>query len=215
MSRKDVRGFTLIEVVLAIAVGLIIIAGVSVGYTYAKRAAILDNQRKNVAAIKTFLEQAIASQQANPGEGSSNCTGGTGFCPPAITIQQLGQLALRLPSLKNDPYTGTARVDDSGNVVLNCTNGIGPCIGVRLLRWAGTLVASGKMDDLIGSPWTKGSGSGVEYAYTYSYRDTIDIWLSDGSRKHFNGYVIAESDQDGNIIAAEGGDAMLAQLAAQ
>ena len=33
------RGFTLIEVVLAIAVGLIIIAGVSVGYTYVNRAA--------------------------------------------------------------------------------------------------------------------------------------------------------------------------------
>ena len=42
------RGFTLIEVVLAIAVGLIIIAGVSVGYTYMKRTAISDNQRKDV-----------------------------------------------------------------------------------------------------------------------------------------------------------------------
>ena len=36
---KISKGFTLIEVVLAIAVGLIIIAGVSVGYTYVNRAA--------------------------------------------------------------------------------------------------------------------------------------------------------------------------------
>ena len=45
------KGFTLIEVVLAIAVGLIIIAGVSVGYTYIKRAAVTDNQRKDVAKV--------------------------------------------------------------------------------------------------------------------------------------------------------------------
>ncbi|HEV3311657.1 MAG TPA: DUF6531 domain-containing protein [Chloroflexota bacterium] len=46
------------------AVGLIIIAGVSVGYTYAKRAAIMDNQRKDVLAVKSYVEQAVASQQA-------------------------------------------------------------------------------------------------------------------------------------------------------
>lgn len=44
----DRHGFTLIEVVLAIAVGLIIIAGVSVGYNYVKKAAITEDQRNNV-----------------------------------------------------------------------------------------------------------------------------------------------------------------------
>ena len=47
LSRK---GFTLIEVVLAIAVGLIVIAGVSVGYHYAKKVAIIDNQKKDVGS---------------------------------------------------------------------------------------------------------------------------------------------------------------------
>jgi prepilin-type N-terminal cleavage/methylation domain-containing protein len=46
MNQKS--GFTLIEVVLAIAVGLIIIATVVIGYSYAKRSAITDNQRKEL-----------------------------------------------------------------------------------------------------------------------------------------------------------------------
>lgn len=47
--------------------GLIIMAGVGVGYTYAKRAAIMDNQRKDVVAIKAYVEQAIARSQGPAG----------------------------------------------------------------------------------------------------------------------------------------------------
>jgi prepilin-type N-terminal cleavage/methylation domain-containing protein len=55
---KTNKGFTLIEVVLAIAVGLIIIAGVSVGYSYSKKAAIVDNQ-KNISIPPVQVKDSI------------------------------------------------------------------------------------------------------------------------------------------------------------
>lgn len=195
MRESSPRGFTLIEVVLAIAVGLIITAGVSVGYTYAKRTAILDNQRKNLAAIKTWLEQAIASQQANMP------TGGGPLKPPPITAAQLGQLSLQLPSLRFDPYTGQERFTSAG-VPTGCG---GSCIFI--VSGTGFIFTSAPAHpSQLGIGWPKGKGSGVGYLYCGSFTScVISIPLADGTTKRFDGFAVVETDEDGNFVAAEGG----------
>ena len=65
---KTSKGFTLIEVVLTTAVGLIIIAGVSVAYSYAKRAVIVDNQRKEVSNV-------VPTPSPTPGVATSGIEG--------------------------------------------------------------------------------------------------------------------------------------------
>ena len=75
MSRQQAgcRAFTLIEVVLAIAVGLIIIASVSVGYSYAKRAAITDDQKTTSGNnLDTF--QTLSTNNSVPTSQTQNTT---------------------------------------------------------------------------------------------------------------------------------------------
>lgn len=184
------RGFTLIEVVLAIAVGLIIIAGVSVGYSYAKRAAIMDNQRKNVAFVKTWVEQAIVANQANLGSGGSNQ-------PPLFTQDQLASVANSLPSLRIDPYNGATRVAGC----LGCP-GNGSCFHAITQAYNFNPIPIGPTLE----SWTPNCGSALFYFPADSYQSQINVTRADGSTATFFGYVVAESDPDGNIVAAEGGN---------
>ena len=72
---KTNKGFTLAEVVLTIAVGLMVIAGVSVVYIYAKRSAIIDNQRKQVAKVApTTLPTPTPSPTLTPASTSTPIT---------------------------------------------------------------------------------------------------------------------------------------------
>jgi prepilin-type N-terminal cleavage/methylation domain-containing protein len=244
-------GFTLIEVVLAIAVGLIIIAGISIGYVYAKRATIINNQRKDAAAIKTMVEQAIAAQQANlissawpwmiagvfglpqwewmrpgtsplrpadpswvekgvlAGIAAPQCTG---MVPPCITQEGLGRLANQLPSLRVDPYTGVAREICAGNINScywapsqdgSLTNGsLDGDTGTSVLRDAD----GGNIPDA----GSENLGSRVAYINFTAFSDTVTLALADGSTRQFYGYVIIETDDQDNIVVAEGGDSTLA-----
>lgn len=230
MHQSGKQGFTLIEVVLAIAVGLIIIAGVSVGYTYAKRAAIIDNQRKNIGAIKTFVEQAITSLQAAAASGQGS------LVPPPITNSQLTALADRLTSLKFDPYTGAQRLEGCTaasscyTVITAQPNGsYGPSlsasglvsgngIGDVLTNLAGGM-AYAFLARTIGVPdlpiWSGGAGSAVVYVPGTSFQATFQVTMADGSTRTLYGYVVFETDENGNFVAAEGGDTTIRQIGGQ
>jgi prepilin-type N-terminal cleavage/methylation domain-containing protein len=195
MKKRTTRGFTLMEVVLAIAAGLIILASVTVGYSYAKRSLIADGQRKDVAAIKTSVEEGIATEQSALSSG--NGTGG--LQPPLFAFTQMQQLASKLPSLQTDPYNGVNRSQGAAGGTYDCASGTsGSCIGA-------VQYGSGP----ITSPLNGGTtGSHVVYYYvtgnTTPFATSIPISLGDGTSRTFFGYAVIETDDVGNIVAADG-----------
>ncbi len=90
--RRRRQGFTLIEVVLAIAVGLLIIAAVSVGYSYSKRAAVSDNQKTNLQPIQKSVKNSLSSM---PQHTTSTlpivCTQEAMRCPDGSYVGRTGQ----------------------------------------------------------------------------------------------------------------------------
>lgn len=201
MDKTAVSGFTLIEVVLAIAVGLIIIAGVSVGYGYAKRAAIIDNERKTMAAVKTFVEQAITAQQADLASNGGFLTA------PVLTFPQIQQLAKNVPSLRYDPFSGVER--SLTDCALTTTD---PCIGSSDVSAQAALAmdmavrATVVNSTTIDGTNTGRTGSAVNYLYASSGMSySISIILADGTTKQFYGYAVTETDEAGKIVAADGG----------
>ena len=193
MSKQTARGFTLIEVVLAIAVGLIIIAGVSVGYAYAKHAAQMDNSRKDVAFIKTYVETAITAQQAGL------AAGGGPLLPPAITYPQLTALAQQLPSMRIDPYTGRERVVFASPGPSYYTAGRFNQDGVE-----GQTVWNSPHSRYVPA-WVPGTGSVIIYLYGDTFNRKFTITLADGTTQSFYGYIVWETDADSNYVAAAGG----------
>jgi len=206
MKSRAADGFTLIEVVLAIAVGLIIIAGVSVGYVYAKNAAIWDNQRKDAAAIKSWIEQSIAADQAALGQGipMTTCPAPSGFCPPQFTQAQLGGLAQSLPSMQIDPYSGATRSTGcspfSGQGTTSCFDAITLTYSCSLFPCPIPLGPT--FDPAARGP---GGGSSIFYFHADSFPTPFQVTLADGSQSTYFGYVVAEGDADGNLVAAAGG----------
>ncbi|MDO8530155.1 MAG: prepilin-type N-terminal cleavage/methylation domain-containing protein [bacterium] len=101
MNRK--QGFTLIEVVLAIAVGLIIVAGVAVGYNYAKRAAIIDNQRKD-AALATPSSESETTPTSDQSQTAQKQTVITSVTPASKTEFTVTDVSTAV-TLKWNPVT--------------------------------------------------------------------------------------------------------------
>jgi prepilin-type N-terminal cleavage/methylation domain-containing protein len=73
--RFGVRGFTLVEVALAIAVGLIVIAGAVIGYNVTKDSAANSTARERVNQASAFIAEYAA---ANSGNYPVSLPGGTG-----------------------------------------------------------------------------------------------------------------------------------------
>src|SRR5579862_2322021 len=98
-------GFSLLEVVLAVALGIIILGGVTIGYTYGKRAMVVNNQRTEVQTFKTFIEDARSAKAA----------AGTTSYGPDLTGDQMCGVLQKIPSMLTDPYTGNLRAGPSAN----------------------------------------------------------------------------------------------------
>lgn len=218
MARHPARGFSLIEVVLAIAVGLVIMGGICIGYYYVRRSSIVDNQRRDVATIRVLVEQFLATAQANMSQGAtSNCVDShVGACAPPLTTDQLGQWAARMASLRVDPYTGATRVDNDGHPA--CVQRPGSCISSIDLPGDADpstipdVALSSNMGELLQAGWRAGDGAGLAYVYSgRSAGDSYRVTLADGTTRTFYGYMVLASDPDGAIVAADGGDASLAQ----
>jgi len=200
-------GFTVLEVVLAISLGLFVLGGVTVGYVYGKRAMIVNNQRTEILTFKTFIEDARSAKAA----------AGISSFGPDLNVDQMCGIVQKIPSMLIDPYNGNHRVPataGSGNVA-------GPCAG-------DTATGSGSVyftNDLGGPPaitFAKGTDLGTAAATASSViyvncdnsvnagcgttPPAFNFNLISGTTQTVYGYAIVETDGDGNIVAVAGGD---------
>ena len=104
---KTRKGFTLVEVALAVAVGLIIIGGAVLGYNAVKDNASNSNARNRVLSAVTMIEEYSA---ANGGQYPVSAAAGTG---PFTTMW----VAKRADDKAASPWGGA-----SGGVTVNAAN---------------------------------------------------------------------------------------------
>jgi len=208
MNTGTSRGFTLIEVVLAIAVGLIIIAGVSVGYTYAKRAAIIDNARKTVSALKGYVEQSIAAQQAQVSAGEKGCPWSTApFCAPLLSTAQMKNLGNMIPQLQTSVLTGRHYwvLDGCNGFQTSPSCPSGNCSSNFIMGSFRSDYAFNTNVDLTNVTGSYIGFDTIEYFSGMGNGGKFTVGLGDGSTNTYYGYVIIMTDEQGTPIVADGG----------
>lgn len=183
--RKVLGGFTLVEVALAIAIGLVIIAAAVIAFNVSKRNAITATQQNEAAAMKAIVETAVArgtlpQWTTTPGVGGLNDV-------------QRGLFSV-VETASTNPYTGTVRTP-----------------GASVGGYAACPLTTGGLKDLIsplGNPCAAGGSllqGGFAYVYDISGGTKYKVTFADSTAKVFEGWAFVETDMAGNIVAASGG----------
>jgi type II secretory pathway pseudopilin PulG len=190
-QRREAGGFTLVEVALSIAMGLVIIAAAMTAFNVTKRNAITATQQNEAAAMKALVETAVARGNF-----------------PAWTSDaeiQRGLFSLVETANKN-PYTGTLRTwNDAGNaigsyVACEVTGGTG---GATPL--SSPVTAPCPAGTTTPATSSNAMGGGFAFLHNASGTSSFIVTYADGTVVNFQGWAFIETDMSGNIVAAVGG----------
>lgn len=178
-------GFTLVEVALTIAMGLVIIAAAMTAFNVTKRNAITATQQNEAAAMKALVETAVAR----------------GNFPAWTTDTQIrrGLFSLVETATKN-PYTGTLRIFKTAD------GGIGVYAACAITADANITSPVHNPCPGPGDTGTTPMGGGFAFVHnTSSGNSKMTVTYSDGTTKEFQGWTFIETDMSGNIVSAVGG----------
>jgi len=184
-QRWEASGFTLVEVALSIAMGLVIIAAAMTAFNVTKRNAITATQQNEAAAMKALVETAVAR----------------GSFPSWSTDAEIQRGLFSLVETANkNPYTGTLRSFKAGD------GGIGIYSACEV---TGSAIISSPIHNPCPGPNDSGStlmGGGFSFIHnTTSGNATMTVTYADGTTKTFQGWAFVETDMTGNIVSAVGG----------
>ena len=184
-QRSQAGGFTLVEVALTIAMGLVIIAAAMTAFNVTKRNAITATQQNEAAAMKALVETAVAR----------------GNFPAWASDAEIQRGLFSLVETANkNPYTGTLRSFKTGD------GGIGVYSACEI---QGSAVISSPVHNPCPGPNDSGSvpmGGGFSFIHnTTSGNATMSVTYADGTNKSFQGWAFVETDMNGNIVSAVGG----------
>lgn len=180
-QRRQTGGFTLVEVALTIAMGLVIIAAAMTAFNVTKRNAITATQQNEAAAMKALVETAVAR----------------GAFPAWTTDEQIKRGLMSLVETANkNPYTGTPRNFN------NAAGGVGVYAACAV---ATATTISSPVSNPCGAAAGDPMGGGFAFVHTTSPTSNFIVQYADGTQKTFQGWTFVETDMSGNIVAAVGG----------
>lgn len=164
-QKRNQSGFTLIEVALAIAIGIIIIIGVTLGYRAVKDAEAERSARDKLGSLKAMIEQNMAANNGVP--------------PAPNTVRSLWATR-RSQDYANSPWGGQAQpaaisgitVDPPANVGASTANVINSG-GIGYATFSG--ISDGIFDHA-----TQGVVNFKDYAIFYYDRNGLGPWFSIG-----------------------------------
>ena len=187
------RGFTLVEVALTIAMGLIIIASAMMAFNITKRNAITATQQQEAAAIKAILETAVAR----------------GTFPAWSTALDVSNGFFSIvETAKKNPYSGTPRTWGSSGISAYYACNVEGQSGVPATLWsplANPCKPSGSDPGVQAGAANNIMGGFVLIYDTGGSATKFAVKYSDGTQKFFDGWAFVETDMSGNIASAVGG----------
>jgi len=187
--RKEMGGFTLVEVALSIAMGLVIIAAAMMAFNVTKRNAITAQQQAEAATMRAVVESAIARGTFPKWTGSTDVSNGFFALTPKAAI---------------NPYSGVARVYSA--------NGIG-AYTICTATGTGTISIMSPYAGgcATGGSTSPGNAASVMGGFVYWYDNSTTgqhkytVWTNDGTSRTFDGWAFVETDIAGNVTAYTGG----------
>ena len=191
-GNKQPQGFTLVEVALSIAMGLVIIAAAMMAFNVTKRNAIAAQQQGEAATMRSIVESAIAKGAFPKWTTSSDVDNG---------------LFLVVPKSQTNPYSGVLRVFSKSGIgaYTICTSNSAATVSI--------MSPLGTPSCAIGSQ-TKGAPGAVTnvlggFVYWYDSStvgsNKYTIWTQDNTSRTFDGWAFVETDMAGNVAAYTGG----------
>ena len=193
LTAKRRVGFTLVEVALSIAMGLILIAAAVMAFNITKRNAITATQQNEAAAFKTIHETAVARGSFPKWTSAQDFS--TGFF---VTVE----------TAKKNPYSGTPRTWASTGISAYFACDVDGQSGTPSTLWS-PLANPCKPTGSDQGQQAGASGNimgGFLFIYdTGGSATKFMVKYSDGTTKFFDGWAFVETDMSGNIASAVGG----------
>lgn len=186
LVRKGRKGFTLVEVALAVAVGLIIIGGAVLGYNAVKDNASNSNARNRVLSGVTMVEEYAA---ANGGRYPASVAGASGAAGGSFSTMWK---AKRTDDFNLSPWGG-----ETGDVSDGVTE-VGPTA-------AAAADASGAAAIELAHGITAGGAEAANMNYVSLTRAGANTWSaitagSTSSKTTFKNYALGIADKNGNAF---------------
>jgi len=193
-KRQELGGFTLVEVALSIAMGLIIIASALMAFNITKRNSIQAQQSNEAAAMKAIVETAVAKGTFPSWTNSS------------MVVNSFFGLVTKAAT---NPYSGTPRIFSASGIgsFTTCTNAGTTTSTISLYSPLASVTAA--CGNTAGGG-TAGSASNIMGGFLYAWTTTnpslkVTVISPDSTTKTYDGWGFVETDMSGNIQASSGG----------